>query len=1043
MHAVSLYSFTKSASLKKDGFLLIRTIEFSYLRLAHLSFSSVKKCTIILLLLQLAIAAPAQEYFYRPYRVNDGLPSDIVKSCTQDSLGYFWIATDEGIAKYDGVKFTSYRAAMHSNYAKGFLTTRSGRLLAYGDLDLIEIQNLGDTVIFKSLCPVARIANDSTLSYPKLVFEDTHGDIWISESQSVVKLGNNRALKRYAFDAANRSPQFLRSFSFFEDKKHNLFISSFQGNLFRYNAQRDAFEAIDKKFPYGVEFVSVQDNKLIIGSTEGMSQAALLSEGGFTAPTLRLKVPFVAFVQVLRNQNYFVATRGTKHFIADFDKGIFTPLSYPVNNINHVYTSPDSDIWISGNEGLVMMKENLFRGIDDHVADFIESIAEDSASGTVYYATRSTLYAFDRVSKRTKVLLEIPAGYSQCLIFTKEGIWVANAFKVFLFSKGKIKKQFDFSTHSRFVTEITRDTNGNLWLAVPGNNQVHYIDKNLNLQHFNIPLGQEGVINMIREGKDGMYVASTGKSSYLFFKANDDSVFHNISVPVNFTVHGDFNVLDVVVSDNALWLATSEGLLKFHDRRLERVNMGERFTGLPVSSIHAYAGNKLLIANALGMTLYDLQTGATDLFNESSGLLSNTITPRGIFVDSRENVWVCTAKGLCYSARPLTVLSKTPQPRFTQVLVNGKRAAARTSNPIDYGRFLAIEVSSITFPENEVTFQYRFLPGDGWETTSEPELRFSGLPAGDHTLEVRAKKNGPFAWSDASQMHFTIAKPFWQRWWFYGLCFIGALTLVALTFIAVEARNQKKNIALQALIDERTNELRLSNEELVQLNQEKNNLIGVVAHDLRSPLRQMMGLLTLVKMNVKIDETSNSYLDMVAKSALRLDDMIIKILDVDAIDSQQLNVKIEAVDLSAMCGLVVDRFSVDALRKRISIVRKIDPEIFVRADKDYLEQVIENLLSNAIKFSPFERHVFVSLQAWDDRVTCEIRDQGPGLSEEDKKKLFGKYQKLSARPTDHEPSTGLGLSIVKKFVVAMNGEIACESEPGKGASFSISFVRWR
>jgi len=1042
MHFISPHALTDSASLKKDGFSLKRTIEFSYLRLAHLRTLSVKKCTIVLLLLQLVIAAPAQEYFYRPYRVNDGLPSDIVKSCTQDSLGYFWIATDEGIVKYDGVKFTSYRAAMHSNYAKGFLTTHSGRLLAFGDRDLIEIQNLGDTVIFKILCPVARVANDTTLSYPKLLFEDAHGDIWISESQSVVRLGNH-SLKRYTFDAANRSPQFLRSFSFFEDQKHDLFISSFQGNLFRYDAQRDAFEATDKKFPYGVEFISVQNNKIVIGSEEGLSQASLLRDGGVTAPTLVLKVPFVSFVQPLRNHHYFVATRGTKHYVADFDKGIFTPLSYSVNNINHVYTSPDSDIWISGNEGLVMMKENLFRGIDDHVADFIESIAEDSTAATLYYATRSTLYAFDRISKKNKVLLEIPTGYSQSLIFAPEGLWVANAFKVFLFNKGKIKKQFDFSAQSRFVTEITRDSNGNLWLAVPGSTQAYYVDKNLNLHQYNVALGQEGVIHILREGKEGMYIASSGKDNYLYFKANNDTAFHNISVPMNLAVHGDFNVMDLVVANDAVWLATTEGLLKFHDHRLERVNLGERSTGLPVSSIQAYAGNKLLIANALGMTLYDVQTGATDLFNESSGLLSNTITPRGIFVDSRENVWVCTAKGLCYSTRPLTVLSKTPQPRFTQVLVNGKKSVARTSDPIDYGRFLAIEVSSITFPENEVTFQYRFLPDDDWRVTSEPELRFSGLPAGDHTLEVRAKKNGPFVWSDISQLHLTIAKPFWQRWWFYGICFIGVLTLVALTFIAVDARNKKKNIALQALIAERTNELRISNEELVQLNQEKNNLIGVVAHDLRSPLRQMMGLLTLVKMNAKMDETSATYLDLVAKSALRLDDMIVKILDVDAIDAQQLNVKIEAVDLSAMCSAVVDRFSVDALRKRISIVRKIDPGIFVRADKDYLEQVIENLLSNAIKFSPFERQVFVSLQGWGERVTCEIRDQGPGLSEEDKKKLFGKYQKLSARPTDHEPSTGLGLSIVKKFVSAMNGEIACVSEPGKGACFSISFMRWR
>jgi signal transduction histidine kinase len=70
---------------------------------------------------------------------------------------------------------------------------------------------------------------------------------------------------------------------------------------------------------------------------------------------------------------------------------------------------------------------------------------------------------------------------------------------------------------------------------------------------------------------------------------------------------------------------------------------------------------------------------------------------------------------------------------------------------------------------------------------------------------------------------------------------------------------------------------------------------------------------------------------------------------------------------------------------------------------------------------------------------CEVRDEGPGLTEEDKKKLFGKYQRLSAMPTGNESSTGLGLSIVKKFVDVMNGEIWCESEHGKGASFFVRF----
>jgi signal transduction histidine kinase len=229
------------------------------------------------------------------------------------------------------------------------------------------------------------------------------------------------------------------------------------------------------------------------------------------------------------------------------------------------------------------------------------------------------------------------------------------------------------------------------------------------------------------------------------------------------------------------------------------------------------------------------------------------------------------------------------------------------------------------------------------------------------------------------------------------------------------------------------------NEELLNLNLEKNNLIGIVAHDLKSPLNQIKGLLSLVKMIGKVDEESSKYLGMMDQSVVRLNEMIAKILDVEAIESRKMNLKMESVNLSAILTSVADRYVDDALKKNILINRSIASNISAQADKNYAEQVLENLVSNAIKFSPFDRSIFVNLTTGDDWVICEVKDQGPGLSEEDKKKLFGKYQKLSARPTGNEISTGLGLSIVKKFVEAMDGEIWCESELGNGASFFVKF----
>lgn len=111
--------------------------------------------------------------------------------------------------------------------------------------------------------------------------------------------------------------------------------------------------------------------------------------------------------------------------------------------------------------------------------------------------------------------------------------------------------------------------------------------------------------------------------------------------------------------------------------------------------------------------------------------------------------------------------------------------------------------------------------------------------------------------------------------------------------------------------------------------------------------------------------------------------------------------------------------------------------LFTYADASMLHEVLENLVSNAVKYSPHNRSVYVRLKSNDTSVRIEVADEGPGISEEDMKKLFGKFARLSARPTGGEHSTGLGLSIVKKMVEAMNGRVWCESELGKGAAFIV------
>ena len=111
--------------------------------------------------------------------------------------------------------------------------------------------------------------------------------------------------------------------------------------------------------------------------------------------------------------------------------------------------------------------------------------------------------------------------------------------------------------------------------------------------------------------------------------------------------------------------------------------------------------------------------------------------------------------------------------------------------------------------------------------------------------------------------------------------------------------------------------------------------------------------------------------------------------------------------------------------------------LWVNADRAGTMQVFDNLISNALKFSPPQTTVYVHTYPENGFVLVSVRDEGPGINAEDQKKMFGKFCRLTARPTGGESSNGLGLSIVKRLVDAMGGSIQCQSTPGMGTTFMV------
>jgi signal transduction histidine kinase len=157
-----------------------------------------------------------------------------------------------------------------------------------------------------------------------------------------------------------------------------------------------------------------------------------------------------------------------------------------------------------------------------------------------------------------------------------------------------------------------------------------------------------------------------------------------------------------------------------------------------------------------------------------------------------------------------------------------------------------------------------------------------------------------------------------------------------------------------------------------------------------------------------------------------------------ALDMGKITLKPQEMDFGALVAAVVFLQSTQAEKKQQSIQMHVPTECVIRCDEARLRQVVENLLSNAIKFSPFGTIISVHLTApTQGMVSFSVEDHGPGLTDDDKTKIFGHFQKLSARPTADEHSSGVGLAIVKQIVELHKGTIRVESEVGKGARFIV------
>ncbi|MFZ5737269.1 response regulator receiver sensor signal transduction histidine kinase [Rhodopseudomonas thermotolerans] len=277
----------------------------------------------------------------------------------------------------------------------------------------------------------------------------------------------------------------------------------------------------------------------------------------------------------------------------------------------------------------------------------------------------------------------------------------------------------------------------------------------------------------------------------------------------------------------------------------------------------------------------------------------------------------------------------------------------------------------------------------------------------------------------------------------------GSRLSIAFDNVILYRQLHEANTQLEERVAQRTRALTQANRRLStqwlrlqRANAFKNEILGTVAHDLKNPLGVILGRTEMLTELISAEAPKDNVIaqvDHIRDATRRLTLMVDHLISDAMADAFDISIRREPVDIAALVGEVAEANRPMAQNKQQVISVSTPDACATMCDSDRMREAIDNLLSNAIKYSPIGGNIALQVDGDGDTTVIRVTDEGAGLSPEDLARLFGRFQRLSAKPTAGESSTGLGLSIVKKIVDMHGGHVTAASPgPGQGSTFTIT-----
>lgn len=906
----------------------------------------------------------------------------------------------------------------------------------------------------------------------------------------------------------------------FEDTFGIVWVGTEGGGLNRFNPKNGSWLTFQTSAPFGNEVWSIREDRsgiLLLATDNGLvrldcSTMRFTTVQGSGSNARSVWKDKTGLIWVGLHGGGLQSINPTNSAIATFKNDSSTPESLNGDAIVSIYEDKSGGIWF-GTEGVGVNYFNRtahkFRTIrntntTDRTVNITLAICEDR-SGMIWMGTYGG--GLQMLNPNTgafttyKTIIGNPHSLSKNLVWTlhedRNGVLWVGTFGGGLNKFDPKSRSFTVFRHNPLnpqslsnddVYAIHEDAMGMFWLGT-----------NDGLCHFNPANGESTTyknivgdphslsINAVRkiyEDKQGILWIGTRGGGLNKFDRTTKTFTTYRNDPANPQSLSDDFVLSILEDrTGTLWVGTHSGLNRFTPTQNTFIVFRQK-DGLPSNAICSILDDEygnLWLGTIGGLCRFTPSNGMVQNYDAHSGLQSNEFNQNACFKNRQGMLYFAGIAGF-NMFHPDSIRQNTYVPPLvftdfrkfnTSVTLDSSISEAREIHLSYEDSFFSVEFALLSFILPERTRYIYKLDGfdDNWiDLGTKREASYTNLDGKTYTLRIRAATFDG-VWTPAGAetiLHIIIHPPWWKTIWFRALALLIFASCVFVSFKWRVGFIEHRNEELKRLVQERTLELQSRNDEitwqnerLIQLNEEKNEFLGIAAHDLKNPLTGIMMSASIIEqyhsnMTMKDILEQLSHLQSVAR---RMRATITNLLDVNAIESGKMNLVMQNVRIVELVNEVVSDYKVRAEEKLINLHFQTDisDEAFVYADYNATVEVVENLVSNAVKYSPHSKNIWVSVDKGKAKTikhpqttsyelpsmqVC-VRDEGPGLSEDDKSKLFGKFARLSAQPTGGEHATGLGLSIVKRLVEMMDGGVWCESEIGAGATFIIELPTTR